>query len=1187
MRDQKFGIDTMVEGVFQWINRVYSTVGRLSKTTYRLLGILLLPMLLFSPLRTLAQDDLRNVPNPDPQYELETLNVADGFVVNLFADEPMLVKPIQINWDEQGRLWVVGSEHYPQLKPGEVPNDKVYVLEDTTGDGKADVSTVFAEGLHIPTGILPGDGGAYVANATEILHLKDTDGDGKADQRRQVLTGFGTGDTHHLIHTFRWGPAGRFYFNQSIYIHSRVETPHGVKELKRGGVWRFQPETMELGVYARGLINPWGLRFNKWGQSFLTDGAGREGINYAFPGATFVSAPMAERVLEGLNPGQPKHSGLEIISGQHFSDSLAGSFITNDYRANRINRFLLEEQGSGYVSNQVEDLLWSDNVAFRPVDISVGPDGAIYVADWYNPIIQHGEVDFRDPRRDHQHGRIWRITAKDRPLVDKPDLKEATTWELLDFLKRPEKWTRSQAKRLLKEQGAEQVITELKSWVDGLDPSNSNYEEHLLEALWVSQSVDAVNQPLLEKVLQADNHQVKTAAVRVLNYWYDNINNATNLLEQAVRDDHAKVRLEAVIALRNQHNAKAATTALSVLDSPMDNFLDYALWQTVRELEPYWMERLQADSVFLKDPKKRAYALKSVPNPKAVGHLLTIYQQGEMPEEYIKDLFNSVVQWGTPEDLGVILDLATSDAEVHLERRASYLAALEEAARIREVKPKKGIVQIINFIESENVEIAQHALRLIGYWDLESFREDLTSIAKTGKEALRSAALDALASLGGDESMNLLAQMSRSEYPDELRIMATERLVSLNTEKAASNAVHIFQEVSARAETEDLFSALFSQEEGIEILAEKLAVQEIPKKIALEGRKLMERQIPFNRREDKDVEALRQAFEASGGELPPERMSQDLNSQQLNRLELDVKASAVPARGEMIYRELSCESCHAIGGAGGLMGPDLSSLGANAPTDYIIHGILNPSADIKDGYELNRIVRQDGSEVRGYVVNETSSELILRNIAGDEISTPVNQIEKQEVVPGSLMPPGTTAGLERKEFVDLIGFLSKLGETGEYRVPNEKLVRRWRTLPTNKNVIEQINQTGIKFPAQNRTELSWQPAYSKVSGDLPIEELPVLKIENGENYSFITFELEILSSGNVDFTFNSTEGITTWARGDLLEKIDENVLMAEFTKGTHEVTLAINRNTREESAVRIEVREAGSSPAQTRLIMGS
>jgi putative membrane-bound dehydrogenase-like protein len=237
--------------------------------------------------------------------------------VTLFAAEPLVAKPIQMNWDADGRLWVVSSTAYPHLKTGEEANDKIFVLEDTNGDGKADKSTVFAEGLITPTGILPGDGGVYVANSTEILHFADTDGDGKADKKRRILNGFGTGDVHHLIHTFRWGPEGLLYFNQSIYTYSHVETPSGIKRLEGGGVWQLNPRTLEMDVYARGLINPWGLQFDRWGQSFLTDGAGGEGINYAFPGATFVTAPGAARILRGLNPGQPKHSGLDVVSGRH------------------------------------------------------------------------------------------------------------------------------------------------------------------------------------------------------------------------------------------------------------------------------------------------------------------------------------------------------------------------------------------------------------------------------------------------------------------------------------------------------------------------------------------------------------------------------------------------------------------------------------------------------------------------------------------------------------------------------------------------------------------------------------------------------------------------------------------------------------------------------------------------------
>src|SRR5439155_9059268 len=247
-------------------------------------------------------------PQPIPTFE-----IADGFEVNLWAEDPQLHKPIEVNWDAQARLWVASSEVYPQIKPGQPATDSIVVLEDTNGDDKADKSTVFADGLLIPTGVLPdSQGGCYVAASHQLLYFKDTNGDGKADERRIVLSSFGTEDTHHNLHTLRWGYDGRIYMNQSIYTHTHIETPHGIARLNSAGIWRFDPYTYQLEVFTRGGCNPWGHHWDNYGNSFFTDGAGFQGISYCVPGAMYFTYAGARRELQSISPGNyPKFASLE------------------------------------------------------------------------------------------------------------------------------------------------------------------------------------------------------------------------------------------------------------------------------------------------------------------------------------------------------------------------------------------------------------------------------------------------------------------------------------------------------------------------------------------------------------------------------------------------------------------------------------------------------------------------------------------------------------------------------------------------------------------------------------------------------------------------------------------------------------------------------------------------------------
>lgn len=454
-------------------------------------------------------------PNFQPQPR-PTFDVHDGLEVTLWAENPMLYKPIQMNWDPQGRLWVASSRMYPQIKPGQDAEDAVIVLEDTDGDGRADKSTVFADGLHIPTGVVPdGMGGCYVAASHQLLHFADTDGDGKADRRTIVMSSFGTEDTHHNLHTLRWGYDGHLYLNQSIYTHTHVETPWGVRRLNSAGIWRWNPDTWRLDIFTKGGCNPWGHHWDQWGNHFFTDGAGFKGIYHAIEGGTYFTYADMRREGESISPGNyPKFASLEVIHSPAFPAEWQGHLVTCDFRAHRLVRFALQEVGSTFQTVEQPDLLRSTNVTFRPIDVRLGPDGALYIADWSNPIIQHGEVDFRDPRRDHEHGRVWRVAMKSgvrSPELGVRDLTRQGNAELLELTLSKSGWAQEQARLVLRQRGAEKVLPELDGWL-----ARQTNPRAKLEAMWLREAFGAPNPALIGRLVTADDPRLRTAAARQL-----------------------------------------------------------------------------------------------------------------------------------------------------------------------------------------------------------------------------------------------------------------------------------------------------------------------------------------------------------------------------------------------------------------------------------------------------------------------------------------------------------------------------------------------------------------------------------------------------------------------------------------------------------------------------------------------
>ncbi|PPL03633.1 PVC-type heme-binding CxxCH protein [Parapedobacter indicus] len=486
---------------------------------------------------------------------LSKFRMAPGYKIELFASEeefPELEKPMQMSFDNQGRLWVAIMPTYPHWKPGDPkPNDKILIFEDTDNDGKADKQTVFADSLHLPVGFEIAPEGVYVSQGTNFVLLTDTDGDGKADKKEVLLSGFDDHDTHHAHHAYTTDPSGAIYMGTGVFLISDIETPYGTVRTTNGGFFRYDPNRRKLEFAQLSIPNPWGITFDDWGQNFYAETSG-PAVSWMMPGTVKpiygIFTPKSRNLVEAAHQVRPT-SGLEFISSRHFPDDVQGDYlINNTIGFLGTKEHTLEDDGTGYKSHHRQDLLRSEDPNFRPVDLEFAPDGSLYVIDWHNVLIGHMQHNQRDPLRDHTHGRIYRVTYPSRPLVKPAYIADAPIDTLLDNLKLPEYRSRYRTRRELRGRDSSEVLAHLKTWVKNLDKNDPRYEHHLLEGLWVSWGLNRVDQQLLRQLLHANDFRVRAAAVRVVRYTGHQVADQAQLLKEAAGDEHGRVRLEALVA---------------------------------------------------------------------------------------------------------------------------------------------------------------------------------------------------------------------------------------------------------------------------------------------------------------------------------------------------------------------------------------------------------------------------------------------------------------------------------------------------------------------------------------------------------------------------------------------------------------------------------------------------------------
>ena len=583
-------------------------------------------------------------PNIDSTYPfidgdeaIALMTLAPGLKANLFASEkqfPELAKPVQMNWDTKGRLWVAVWPNYPERTPTSKDGDKIIILEDTDQDGRADKCTTFIGNLNAPTGFQFFKDGILLMQAPNLLFVRDTDGDGKADSIERVLMGLDSADSHHTANSLIYEPGGAILLSDGVFHRSQVETVAGPVRNIDAALFRYEPLTGKFEVYASyAFANPHGRAFDYWGNDLITDATG----NHTYFGPAFsgkIDYPMKHPKMKQLweRPSRPS-AGSTILTSTQFPEEYWGRYLNpNVIGFQGIYRVKLSDDGSGLKGTRETDIVQSKDPNFRPIDTSTGPDGALYVVDWHNPLIGHLQSHLRDSNRDHEHGRIYRITAEGRPLAWQPKIDGEAIPALLELLKRKENHIRTLAKIELGKHDSTQVIAATKSWVAGLDRNSPDYQHHLLEALWVHQWHNVVDVDLLSRLLHSPNADARAAATRVLGYWRNHVPNALPELTRLASDESPRVRLHAVRAASFFPDVAATNVALAATKQEVDYYLDYVIGETLRQLRPQWRKSLgEGTAIAGGDPASVRYLLRTL----SVAELLKMPRSADVCENIL------------------------------------------------------------------------------------------------------------------------------------------------------------------------------------------------------------------------------------------------------------------------------------------------------------------------------------------------------------------------------------------------------------------------------------------------------------------------------------------------------------------------------------------------------------------------
>lgn len=936
-----------------------------------------------------AQDLIAKTDPLPPADEARKFRLPAGFEAQLVAAEPDIQKPLNLAFDARGRLWVSDTVEYPFPAPaGRKARDTVKILSDLAPDGRARQITTFADDLNIPIGLLPLGGGdrALVFSIPNIWHIT-------AQGKREILLGpFGWGDTHGLTNAFRLGLDGWVYASHGYANDSALHAADGSRvTMNSGNVYRFRPDGSRVELFSRGQVNPFGLAFDAQGNLYSADCHSKP-ITLLLRGAVYPSFGKPHDGL-GFAPeicahdhGSTGIAGVALYLAEQFPPEYRDTAFLGNVLTNRINHDRLVPRGSAVRAEELPDFLLSDDPWFRPVDIVLGPDGALYVADFYNRIIGHYEVPLDHPQRDRHRGRIWRIVYRGAdgklPLPAPPrDFTKAGVRELLRDLADPNLAVRTLATHQLVERGAPAVgpVRAL------LTPRSRPLAR--AHALWVLQRLGVLEEKTLAAAAQDPDPIVRVHALRVIAERKPEGKNSWNAsILAAAKDPDPAVRRVAAEALGVHVAAEHARPLLDLLAASADadahlrhtarialrnQFLDPNTWAALGDL---WLESE-------KDARAVADVMVGVPRTEAAVFLLKYLLRYEEPPRNWERFARHIARYGEEQTLEALIALAREKFAHSFDPQAELLRA------VRDGRDQRGAA-LGNAAAAWAESLAETGLR-------------------SAARARRVAAMDLIGQLRLGKFESKLAERLGMADADA----AARALAALNTPSARA-ALAAALASAAQREQETLALALAGSRAGAEKLLEEVSAGRASARL-LQSPALLERLKAAGVR-NLDAQLARLT-----AQLPPA----DESAQRL----LEIRRAEWPraktdaARGATVF-ERHCSSCHSIGGAGAGYAPQLDGIGARG-AERLLEDILDPNRNVDPMFRTTILKLRDGRALYGLLLREEGEVVVLLDDERREARLQRGEIAERMQSLLSPMPANFGEQLTAQELFDLTAFL--------------------------------------------------------------------------------------------------------------------------------------------------------------------